>query len=223
MSGLGELRGIRRPSSLAAEAEARIRQELLDTGATPNLTEVEVARRFGMSRTPVREALHHLAILGVIEPSAAGGYAKRQYSARDVREHYALRILLEVEAAGLAAGRTPAERVLLADGPGFPRTPTDESPGNAGSIGFHRSVGDLSGNAVLSRVITLLNERSLSLALYASASRLAREHLDDGHGAIRRAIEEGDASVARAEMHRHLEAVRDAILEQLATARQETP
>lgn len=217
LNGLGGLRGVPRSPSLATVAEERIRQELLDADGADLLTEVEIARRFGMSRTPVREALHQLVILGAIEASPAGGYVKRQYSPRDVRDHYALRIVLEEEACALAAAR-------FVDAPtaptvGMDRAGEDGPDGEAGdpNAGFHRRIGELSGNAVLARVIALLNERALSLVLYAHASGFDRERLDVGHGLVMAAIERGDVAGARREMRVHLEAVRDAILARMTT------
>lgn len=208
------LRALRRAVPLAAQAEERIRGELLSEAGdgSERLVEGEIARRLEMSRTPVREALHRLALLGLIEPANGGGYVPRRFTVREVLEHYDLRIVLESEAAALAAARHRAGvDDVLAIG-----VEQDGSAHDAVAIAeVHKRIGERSGNPVLARVIRALNERSLSLRLYAHGSEVERETLDAGHRAVEAAIMAGDPDAARIEMTRHLEVVRDTMLAQL--------
>ena len=71
------------------------------------LTEAEAVARFGVSRTPVREALLELQGLGFIELKRNCGAVFRPFGPEELREIYAVRCLLEVEATRLAAGRIP--------------------------------------------------------------------------------------------------------------------
>jgi DNA-binding GntR family transcriptional regulator len=64
-----------------------------------------LAERFGVSHTPVREALVALAGLGIVDLLPNRGAVVRQVTARDVREVCQVRRALECEAVRLACGR----------------------------------------------------------------------------------------------------------------------
>lgn len=73
--------------------------------AGQHLVTEELARRFGVSHTPIREALVALAATGVIELVPNRGAIVRQVTARDVREVCQVRRALECEATRSACGR----------------------------------------------------------------------------------------------------------------------
>jgi DNA-binding GntR family transcriptional regulator len=73
--------------------------------AGEHLVTQELAERFGVSHTPIREALISLAGIGLIELSPNRGAVVRQVTAREVREICQVRKALECEAARLACGR----------------------------------------------------------------------------------------------------------------------
>lgn len=66
------------------------------------IPEAKLAARYGVSRTPVREALGKLELRGLIVRKR-GGIMISEPSASEILEIYDLRILLEAEAARLAA------------------------------------------------------------------------------------------------------------------------
>ncbi|MGV8872017.1 MAG: GntR family transcriptional regulator [Rhodococcus sp. (in: high G+C Gram-positive bacteria)] len=66
------------------------------------LNETELAARFGVSRTPVREALKSLASTGVVSVEKNKGARVTEYSRESVAAMYSARSLLEPYAARLA-------------------------------------------------------------------------------------------------------------------------
>lgn len=76
-----------------------------------HLVEMDLAARFGVSRTPVREALNRLAAVGLIELRPHRGAVVRDVGLEAVREVYEVREVLEAEAARRACGRMPPERL----------------------------------------------------------------------------------------------------------------
>jgi DNA-binding GntR family transcriptional regulator len=59
------------------------------------LVEAELAEAYGVSKTPVREALLSLTRVGLVEIDSFRGARVRDFTAEDVREIYEMRMLLE--------------------------------------------------------------------------------------------------------------------------------
>ncbi len=70
-----------------------------------------LAERFGVSHTPVREALVALAGLGIVDLLPNRGAVVRRVTARDVREVCQVRRALECEAVRLACGRVEQDKL----------------------------------------------------------------------------------------------------------------
>ncbi len=85
--------------------------------AGQHLVTQELAARFGVSHTPIREALIALAGIGVIDLLPNRGAVVRRVTARDVREICQVRRVLECEATRGACGRVnqAALEALAAD------------------------------------------------------------------------------------------------------------
>ncbi len=73
--------------------------------AGQHLVTQELARRFGVSHTPIREALIALAGIGIIDLLPNRGAIVRRVTAKDVREICQVRRALECEAVRHACGR----------------------------------------------------------------------------------------------------------------------
>lgn len=73
------------------------------------LSEKALADRFGVSRTPVREALYRLANEGLVDVIPNVGYLVHRTTYEDVRQVFEAREALEGMAARLAATRITAE------------------------------------------------------------------------------------------------------------------
>jgi DNA-binding GntR family transcriptional regulator len=102
---LAELRSAR--ISRAEEAYTALR-DLIVRGSLAHgthLSEPALARALGMSRTPVREALHRLKLEGRVEPKAGLGLFVRELAPQAAVEIVGIRAVLEAYAARLAATR----------------------------------------------------------------------------------------------------------------------
>ena len=84
-----------------------LRHLILDGLLAPGekLKEVELASRFSVSRTPVREALSALESEGLLTYEMHRGYTVRQFSMKDLLESYDMRALLEGHSCRIAAER----------------------------------------------------------------------------------------------------------------------
>lgn len=93
--------------SLGQEATGLLRQMVLNGRFTEGerLVEERIAAELGISRTPLREALHRLAQEGILEKRLTGGYILRSLDLQEVEDAFDIRALLESHAAALAADR----------------------------------------------------------------------------------------------------------------------
>jgi DNA-binding GntR family transcriptional regulator len=69
------------------------------------LTEEHLAKELGISRTPIREALHKLESEGLITPLATRGFIASQDSREEVEELFDIRAVLEGYALRVICGR----------------------------------------------------------------------------------------------------------------------
>ncbi|MER7788226.1 FCD domain-containing protein [Streptomyces sp. NPDC097640] len=194
--------------------------------------EVKLAAELGVGRSSVREAVRLLARDGLLDvrhgsgtfaaPTAPEQAAPEQAEAagepdlpqllRRARllEVYEVRRALEVEAARLAARRTRPEDVarLAAD---LKRRQESAAAGPAAFVDadleFHRTVVELSGNAVLlglfTSVLPVLREALVEMVTYET--RLP--DLSHAHAELLDALARGDAAAAVAATAAHLESV----------------
>jgi DNA-binding GntR family transcriptional regulator len=72
------------------------------------ISEPDIAKRLGVSRVPVREALRSLDLSGLVTTRINAGVFVRQLSPREIHELYQIRALLDSHAAEVACG-LPAE------------------------------------------------------------------------------------------------------------------
>src|SRR5437867_991093 len=83
------------PQAIADELRTELMKGLLGPGV--DLPQVALARRFGVSRIPVRDALRVLAGEGLVEMDANRGARVINLKPAEIREVYDLRILLECD------------------------------------------------------------------------------------------------------------------------------
>ncbi|MDB5510634.1 MAG: transcriptional regulator, GntR family [Enterovirga sp.] len=133
-----------------------------------HLRAADLAERYGVSRTPVREALRRLHAEGLVEFFANRGAYVSCWSQSDIEEVFALRTVLEGHGAELAAVRLSAEDAqqlerladdmdeLAGNGPG-----RDLQALAAANGEFHRIIVSAAANRRLRAMISGLVEMAL--------------------------------------------------------------
>lgn len=178
-----------------------LRKEILTLALTPRelLVESSLARRFGVSKTPIREALAVLQRDGLVEALPRKGYLVTPITVNDVHELFELRVALEGAAAELAATRmTPDELDALEAlrAPASVTRPVDMQQFLDYNRGFHRAVARASRNSRLVKLIEQINEEM---------SRMIAASYEIGeHGLVTEALRSGDPARARAAMVEHI-------------------
>ncbi len=175
-----------------------------------------LAERFGVSQSPVHEALKSLCRDGFLRVVPRVGYIVTPVSVSDIDEIFDLRLSLEVLGAGLAAERATDEEVAGLQAQharaqanlGSMDDPAYLESLMAGNRDFHTTVAALSGNHRLHRIVGgLLDEGQRIYFLYFRARRPAL--LLDPHVEITRALAAHDPVAARRAMTTHIEDMRD--------------
>jgi GntR family transcriptional regulator of vanillate catabolism len=128
------------------------------------ISEVPLAARLGVSRTPVRMALERLAHLGLLDVGASGGFTVREFTIDEVRDAIELRAVLEGTAARLAAERLTddAELDALRGHCDAIDRQTDLSINTLGDYmdgneSFHAAIVDLAKSDMLRRALAHAN------------------------------------------------------------------
>jgi len=101
------------PRALYEEVAEQLRQRIFRRELEPGswIDEVKLAEQYGISRTPLREALKVLAAEGLVTMKVRRGAYVTEVSEHDLRDVYHLLSLLESDAAGVAAGRITDDQV----------------------------------------------------------------------------------------------------------------
>ncbi|MDF1659384.1 MAG: GntR family transcriptional regulator [Verrucomicrobiales bacterium] len=185
-------------------------------------TETLGAEAFGVSRTPVREALLDLQALGLIELRRNCGAIIHPFGENDLREIYAVRSLFEVEATRVAASRINLAKVeTLIEAFEKIRGSGGIDPEWEFDRGLHQLIADSSGNRRLSTEIGRYSSLVQTMREIVGAraqgihSASADEHLE-----ILRALHRRDASDASSAMRDHLQQASDSAVAAMLEIRQ---
>ncbi|MGJ7579670.1 GntR family transcriptional regulator [Variovorax sp. RHLX14] len=95
------------PRALYEEVAELLRQRIFQRALTPGswIDEMKLAEEYGISRTPMREALKVLAAEGLVTMKVRRGAYVTEVSEKDLTDVYHLLSLLESDAAGVVAQR----------------------------------------------------------------------------------------------------------------------
>jgi DNA-binding GntR family transcriptional regulator len=125
------------------------------------VTETELAERFGVSRTPVREALQRLQLEGYLTVRPKQGCFIREIDIEEIDEHYQVRIALEMCALEVAGTHMPDKAIReLArkwDPSKQPKTRVDVETMAELDESFHIALAEGGGNMVLADYLSRIN------------------------------------------------------------------
>ncbi|QCX79834.1 HTH-type transcriptional regulator McbR [Streptomyces sp. YIM 121038] len=157
--------GVRR-SSVRGQVLDALRAALVDGDLAPGevYSAPALGERFGVSATPVREAMQQLALEGAVEVVPNRGFRVLRRGARELGELAEVRALIEVPvmlrlARSVPAGRWEALRPL-AEATVVAAAAGDRARYADADRAFHRALLGLSGNGQLVQVADDLHRRS---------------------------------------------------------------
>lgn len=155
----------RRAADSANRAYRSIRQWIIEFKLRPEerLNELHLAKKLGLSRTPVREALNRLASEGFLVFVPNRGFFCRSLDIADLVGVFEMRSVLERGAFELACKRAPEARIAALDRfwagaqRNYRQRDTDEMLGL--DEAFHRRLAELSGNREIVRGLAAIDAR----------------------------------------------------------------
>ncbi len=196
-----------------------------ELAASHRLVLHDLAERFGVSLTPVREALQRLAREGLVETTARRGFRIRTPSPRHVTELWQVRLALE-----LAAGELAVARLVGSADPGPLRRmeSLQRELDTRGTLGhrrhlelntlFHQALVEASGNRLLGTLYHGIQMQLLGAWVQRGSSqwraRLASERAE--HHAIIDALAARDGRALAAAIRLHLGRSLDGALRDVA-------
>ena len=205
------------PTALFQEVAERLRQRIFAHDLAPGswIDEQTLAEDYGISRTPMREALKVLASEGLVTLKPRRGCYVTELTDQDLDDIFPVLALLEGRCAFEAVSKArPADIASLRGTHEQLERAAARSDVDAffeANQHFHLQVQQLAGNRWLLQIIDDLR-KVLKLNRHDSLSRDGRisESLDE-HRWIMQAIEAGDAQAAQNRMQAHLMSARSAL------------
>ncbi|SFJ41306.1 GntR family transcriptional regulator [Aerobium aerolatum] len=210
-----------RPSSVVDSVYDSIYHQLMSLEIAPgSRMPIDVlARELGVSQTPVREALSRLEREGLVRKEHLIGYsAAPQWTRKQFEDLYSFRLLLEPEAARMAARNLTPEALHRLENAaadmGYGEAPVDRNTRYSrfarADAQFHDDILRIAGNEVIRS--TLFNQHvHLHIFRLMFHTRVTQEALGE-HEALLAAFRAGDGDAAHEAMYVHIERSRDRLL-----------
>jgi len=198
----------------AEELRLQLADDIVRGALAPGspLDETELAQRFNVSRTPVREALRQLAASGLVETRAHHGAVVARPSLERLTAMFEAMAELEAMCAGLAAERMPPleRRLLEAIHEELRVLSYDGNPERFHEVNerFHNTIyaGSQNGYIAELTLATRVRVQPFRRAQFRNLGRLAKSQTE--HDRVVVAIMRGDRAGAAAAMRAHIELVR---------------
>lgn len=197
------------PRALYEEVAERLRQRIFRRELEPGswIDELKIAEEYGISRTPLREALKVLAAEGLVTMKVRRGAYVTEVSEKDLADVYHLLALLESDAAGVVAEQAGdkelGELQRLHDE--LEAATEDRETFFALNERFHMRLLDMAANRWRQQMVTDLR-KVMKLNRHNSLFKTGRieESLAE-HRAVMQALLARDAELARQRMQAHFQ------------------
>jgi DNA-binding GntR family transcriptional regulator len=200
-----------RRATASARIYSELREELVSLQRRPGepISEAQIALSYGLSRTPVREAILKLADEGLLDIFPQSGIFVARIPLAALPEAIIIRKALEETTARLAAERATSSQMLRLHSILQRQRECDAAKDREGfhqaDEAFHAAIAEVAGYPGIWKLIQQVKVhvdryRRLTLPQAGRMAEVIAEHMP-----ILEAIEAHDPSAARLAMERHLE------------------
>ena len=179
-----------------------IKDDIISCALQPgqDISEGVLSARYRMGKAPIRSAMMRLRQEGLVVSRGRQGNAVSAVTLRDVQEIFQLRLVLEVTAVRLAAGRVDARRLRsLNEAAHATWTPGDEASESTylrANRELHRYVAESSGNQRLAALVVGLMEQHERIVRLGLALQNREHEFHHFHDDLVDALIEGDGDRA---------------------------
>lgn len=209
VSGAG--RSAAPPMSRTEYVAERLKQDVASGEIRPGelIKQTVLAKRYGVSATPVREAMRLLAADGVLTYSPHKGASVRELTPETARDLYRLRAAVEREATVMAVERmTPAGLELIREKHTELEQAQRDGTASAAELSlmnraFHFAIYGLTSPLVVQHIELLWSRLTPSTTVWRNPT--AAHELEEDHDSILEAIVRNDAQAAGECMAQHIQ------------------
>ena len=183
-------------------AYGTIKDDIISCALQPgeDVSEGVLAARYGLGKAPIRSAMMRLRQEGLVVSRGRQGNAVSAVTLRDVQEIFQLRLVLEVTAVRLAAGKVDGARLrALNEAAHAPYSPGDRASESAylrANREFHSYVAQSSGNQRLAALVVGLMEQHERIVHLGLALQNREHEFHHFHDDLVAALIEGDGERA---------------------------
>lgn len=216
---------------LSDEVYELVKELLFDQRLPPGerLNIDQLARVLQVSATPLREALVRIETEGLVVKTPLRGYTVTPVlDPASFEQLYDMRLLLEPEAARLAAGRITGDQLAVLDDAAAAMRDAETGATYRGfrsfaaaDAKFHDAIASASGNRYLREAIARLSSHQQLSRLYFRHGIVDALEATPEHGAMADALRRHDARQAEAIMRRHVKRSRTRLQALLAAPEEE--
>ena len=183
-------------------AFAAIKDDIISCALQPGeeVSEGLLAARYGMGKAPIRSAMMRLRQEGLIVSRGRQGNTVSPVTLRDVQEIFQLRLVLEVAAVRLAAGKVEAKRLRTLNEAARATHAAADRAGESAYLranrAFHRYVAECTGNQRLVALVVALMEQHERIVHLGLALQKREHEFHHFHDDLVAALIEGDGDRA---------------------------
>ncbi len=196
-----------RKADVVERVYAQLKRRAVEFSFAPGqkVKEGALAAEFGVSRTPVREALNRLSTEGFMTFVPNRGFFCREVDMDQIAQIYEVRAALEAWAFRRACALAPeADLVAFCDRWGAEEVVADFATLDIYDSRFHSGIAALSGNRVLLRDLQEIDEKILAFRNLELQDARRRDQTISEHGQILAALASRDAAGGGAVLERHI-------------------
>lgn len=191
-----------------------LKKEIVTLRLSPGepLLEQNLAQRFKVSRTPVREVLRRLNHEDLVEIVPQKGAFVARIGLSDVREIFQIRQALEGIAAKISASRFTKEELDE-----FESALDTDDLEKAEEVGkkLHHSILEKTGNRRISNLIEMLRTQIERMYFFAKSLPGREKRSLEEHRGILQALRRGDGESAEKAMRKHIVSTMRTVIESL--------
>ncbi|UUC91336.1 MULTISPECIES: GntR family transcriptional regulator [Comamonas] len=195
------------PLALYEQVAEQLRQRIFRRELEPGawIDELKIAEEYGISRTPLREALKVLAAEGLVTMKLRRGAYVTEVSPKDISDVYRLLSLLEADAAAEVAGKATDEQLqrLQQTHEELKQNTADAERFFALNESFHMQILDIADNRWRNQLVADLRK---VMKLNRHKSLFKQGRIEDSlaeHEAIMQALLKRDPKIAMSAVQQH--------------------